>query len=131
MEGEHPTSLFTDKHGDQEVVAQVMTQYNTTRGAHGLRVDMINDRVVRFGVQLLARKLLCNNQPNEVSVRCIPVATKCAMEVTMSWAHFLADEFKVDYLQAHEKRGHFIYSWLLIPIALIGWHEPQDSSFIE
>lgn len=108
-----------------------MMQYDTTRGVRGLRVDMINDPILCFGAQLLASKLLHNNIPNGVSMGCIRAITKCSMGVTMSWAHFLAEEFRVDCLESQEKRGHFHYSWLLILITLIGWHEPEDSSFIE
>lgn len=100
MEGDDPTSLFGDKHGDREVVLQVVVQYNTTRGVQGLRVDWINDPFVRFGAQFISSKLLCNNIPNEVSAGCIHAATKCAMGVTMSWAHFLVEEFRVDCLEA-------------------------------
>jgi len=73
-------------------------QYNMTRGVQGLKVELINDPAMRFCVQLLASKLpLRNNMPNEVSVHCICVAAKCATGVTMSWAHFLAEEFRIDF----------------------------------
>lgn len=52
------------------------------------------------------------------------------MGVTISWAHFLVEEFRVDFLEAQEKKSPFHYSWMLILIALIGWGEPVDSSFI-
>jgi len=94
-------------------------------------VEMINDPAVHFGTQLWESKLLWNNKPNEVSVSCILAAAKCAMDVTMSWVHFLVEEFRVDCLEAQENRGHFHYSWMLILIAFIGWQKTQDSRFIE
>jgi len=102
-----------------------------TRGACGLKVEEINDSTVKFGTQLLAGKLLRNQRPNEVSAGCICATAKCAMEVTMSWAHFLVEELRVDCLEAQENKGSFHYSWLLILIALIGWREPVDSAFID
>lgn len=49
MEGEDPTSLFADMHGDRDVVVRVMMQYDTTRGARGLNVELINDPTMSYG----------------------------------------------------------------------------------
>lgn len=68
--------------------------------------------------------------PNEVNAGWIRATAKCCMGVTMPWAHFLVEEFMIDYFEAQEKGGHFHYLWLLILIALIGWQEPQDSRFV-
>lgn len=54
----------------------------------------------------------------------------CVMGVSMSWAHFLVEEFILDFLATQELKKPFHYSWLLILIALVGWAEPPDCVFI-
>lgn len=130
MIGEDPAPLFADKRTDKTVAAQVTVQHGATRGKRGLKVDEIKDKAAWFGMQLLAGKLLRNQRPNEVSAGCIRAAAKCAMGVTMSWAHFLVEEFRVDFLEARERKIPFHYSWLLILIALVGWGELTNSSFV-
>jgi len=100
MEGDDPMPMFTDKHNDHDVATRVMMQYGTTRGARNLNVALISDPTLWFNTQLLESKFLHGNRHNEVSVGAIRVAEKCAMGVTMSWAHFLVKEFHQDYLEA-------------------------------
>lgn len=83
MEGEDPTSLYTDNHGDRNVATQEMMQYGTTKGARGLKVTLINDPAVRFGTQLFASKLLHGKKYNEVNVGAIRATVNCAMGVMM------------------------------------------------
>lgn len=75
-------------------------QYDIIRSVRDLKVELINDPTMRFGAQLLTRKLLRGNRPNKVSAGCVCAVEKCAMGVTISWAHFLVEEFKIDCLEA-------------------------------
>jgi len=49
MEGEDPTSMFSDKHRDRDMAACVMMQYHTTIGVCDLKVALINVPTLRFG----------------------------------------------------------------------------------
>jgi len=55
----------------------------------------------------------------------------CAKGVSMSWVHFLVEEFRLDFLEAQEWKKKFHYSWLLILITLVGWAKPPDYVFSE
>lgn len=64
LEGEYPTLLFTEKHGDRNVATTVMRKYDTTRGARGIMVSHINDQEVKFKTQILESKFLYGNRHN-------------------------------------------------------------------
>lgn len=81
LEGEDPTSLFTAKHEDRQAAAIVMEMFGATKGARGIKVVKINDKCVKFGVQLLARKLLCGCHHNEVNSGVVRVVTKITWSI--------------------------------------------------
>jgi len=75
-------------------------QYQLGRGQKGLLVAGIKDKETNFGTQLLAGKLLQQQRTDQVSAICIRAATKCVVGVTISWAHYLVEEFQLDCLAA-------------------------------
>jgi hypothetical protein len=60
----------------------------------------------------------------------VVVATKCAKGSSMSWALYILNSF-IEYCKDAQYWGfEFHHSWLLILIALIGWHKPTYTVFL-
>lgn len=98
--GEDLRSFFGDKKSDKALAAKVSGDYNLERGHQGLIFEGLQDPAVRFGAQILAGKLLRHQGPDEGNAGCIIAATKCVEGVLMSWAHFLVEKFRLDFLAA-------------------------------
>ena len=44
----------------------------------------------------------------------------------MNWSLFLLNQLTKDAIAVHVGERPFMYSWLLILIALVAWMEPED-----
>jgi hypothetical protein len=79
----------------------------------------------------MACKLLRKCRKEEAPTGVITIVAQCAKGVVFSWAPYLLNQFLIDYRDAQDNGTKFHYSWLLIPIALVGWQEPKFSSFLD
>jgi len=74
--------------------------FDTFRGKRGMDVRNINDKNVRFAMQVLACKMLRACRKDEVSTVVIATTKKCIARVPMNWATFLVNNFLQDCMEA-------------------------------
>jgi hypothetical protein len=65
-----------------------------------------------------------------VLVGVVVVVAQCAKGSSMIWGPYLINSFLEDFKDVQDWGSKFHYSWLLILIALIGWHEPTYTMFL-
>ena len=65
---------FVGKDRDKNLVVWLIKKYNLTRGGCAYDVAQIEEKPLRFIVQLLARKVLRKCRPNQVSGPAIELA---------------------------------------------------------
>jgi hypothetical protein len=83
-------------------------KFDTFRGKRGLDVRNINDKNVRFAMQVLACKMLWKCRKDEVPVVVIAATEKCIARVQMNWATFLVNNFLQDCMEAQRRALNFI-----------------------
>jgi hypothetical protein len=77
--------------GERALSESMKEKFQTHRGKQGLDVKNINNKNVRFAMQVLACKLLCKCKKDEVPAVVIEVVEKCVEWVQMNWATFLVN----------------------------------------
>ena len=61
-----PTTHFVGKDQDKKLAVRLIKKYNLTRGGRAYDATQIEDKPLRFTVQLLARRVLWKCRPNLV-----------------------------------------------------------------
>ena len=77
-QGEHPTKSLKAKDVDAQ---HLYGWYNTHRGSKGAKIELINNKLIRFATQLLASKCRKDECPFGV----ILMAERCVVGVRMAW----------------------------------------------
>ena len=111
------------------LVTRLIKKYNLTRGGQAHDVVQIEDKPLRFTVQLLVGRVLQKCRPNQVSGPTIKLANTTKDEVQYNWALSLLNQFTNNYIAAQDHNQPFHYTWLLILIGLVGWKEPKQGIF--
>jgi hypothetical protein len=119
-----------DKSKEKFVEEKFKDKYDTNRGEHNLDVEIINDDIFRFSMQVLAYKLLRKFHKDQVPIGVIATVVKCVAGVQMNWVKFLVNQLLMDSKEAQDKGTKFHYTCLLILISLVSWRELKDTQFL-
>lgn len=117
--------LLLHRRHEKSLGKKMTEKYETQRASRGFSVVHIKEKFVRITIQILACSLFWKSFQDQVYASIIALATQCMEGVHMNWLVFLLDKFLEDYHETQEKGKPFLYTWLLICIALFGWKEPK------
>jgi hypothetical protein len=78
---------------------------------------------------MIAGKLVCNNQPTQVTGFVVDLTRKCAEGIQMNWLKYLLNKLELEYREVQYQGYEFHFNWLLILIAFIAWEMPEGSNF--
>jgi hypothetical protein len=95
----------------------------------GYKVASIESGAVRIACQLIAGKLVCKNQPTQVSGFVVDLAGKCAEGLQMNWEKYLVNQLEIDCREAQDQGDEFHFSWLLILITFVAWELSKGATF--
>lgn len=85
----------------------------------------IQDKALRFIVQLLAGRVLRKCQPNEVPAGAIDLVAQAKEGKQYNWCMYLLNHFMEDCTSTQEHNQPFHYSWLLVLMAFVTWKESK------
>jgi hypothetical protein len=120
-----------DKTRAKDISYEIKDKYGVERDNRGIRINEINDHATRFATIILGCKLMHKCQKEEVSVGVVITPVQCAKGSSRSWAPYLLNSFLEDCKDTQYCGSEFHYSWLLIPISLIGWKESVYNKYME
>jgi hypothetical protein len=121
--------ILDDKSKEKKLAEEMKKKYATDRGTRGIINKWINNVATQFGAKILVCKLLRKCRKDEVPIGVIVVATQCVEGISMSWAPYLSNLFQVECKDAQDASMKFHCSWLITPIAFMGWKEPEHAIF--
>jgi hypothetical protein len=84
MQGPYPQDFYPRKSMDHALAQKIKDTYSDLKkGTQGYKVDSIQSGTVRLACQLIARKLVQNNRPTQVTGFVVDLAGKCAEGLQM------------------------------------------------
>ena len=92
----NPAAHFVEKEQDKKLATRLTKKYNLTRGGKAYNVAQIEDKPLRFTIQLLADRVLWKIRLNQVSGPTIELADTARDGVQYNWALYLLNQFTED-----------------------------------
>ena len=91
-----PVTHFVGKDQDKKIATRLIKKYNLTRGWWAYNAMQIEDKSLRFTVQLLVGQVLWKCRPNQVLGPTIELADTARDRVQYNWALYLLNQFNDD-----------------------------------
>jgi hypothetical protein len=132
MQGPDPHDYYPGKTVDCALSQNIKEAYgDVEKGVRGYKVAYIESGQVRLACQLIAGKLVRNNQPTQLFGFVVDLAGKCVERLQMNWEKYLVNQLEIDCREAQDQVHEFHFSWLLILIAFFTWEPPEGATFLD
>ena len=95
--GADPAAHFVGKDHDKKLVARLIKKYNFMRGGRAYDAMQIEDKSLRFIIQLLVGRVLWKCRSNQVPGLAIELAHTARDGVQYNWSLYLLNQFNEDY----------------------------------
>jgi hypothetical protein len=97
MQDPDPHDYYPGKTADHALAQNIKEAYgDVEKGERGYKIASIESGVVCLSYQLIAGKLVCKNQPTQVSGFVVDLTGKCTEGIQMNWEKYLVNQLEID-----------------------------------
>jgi hypothetical protein len=101
MQGPDLQDFYPGKATDRALAQKIKDTYDDVgKGTRGYKVASIQNGAVHLACQLIARNLVRNNIPTQVTGFVVDLAGKCVEGLQMKWVKYLVNQLELDCREA-------------------------------